>query len=165
MHKRIGTLGTIAVLLAAVGLIAAQSIASADSKVRTVRLSGANELDPTTLEPGAGDPDGSGRAKVRVDDEAGTVCFTVSWQDIASPTMAHIHDGNASENGPVVVTLFDNGGPPLPATIHSVKGCAEGVDAALAEDIQKNPGEFYVNVHNIDFPGGAIRGQLKRPKK
>lgn len=165
MHKRIGTLGTIAVLLAAVGLIAVQSIASADSKVRTVRLSGANELAPTTLEPGAGDPDGSGRAKVRVDDEAGTVCFTVSWQDIASPTMAHIHDGNASENGPVVVTLFDNGASsPLPATIHSVKGCAEGVAAALAEDIQKHPREFYVNVHNTEFPGGAIRGQLKRPK-
>lgn len=164
MHRRIGLLGLIAGLLALVGMLAVQTIASADVRVRVARLTGENELDPTTLQPGAGDPDGTGRARVRINDEAGKVCFKLSWSNIASPTMAHIHDGNASENGPIVVTLFDNDGNPLPATITTVKGCAEGVDMALADDIQKNPREFYVNIHNSDFPGGAIRGQLKRPK-
>ncbi|HUF02221.1 MAG TPA: CHRD domain-containing protein [Gaiellaceae bacterium] len=32
---------------------------------------------------------------------------------------------------------------------------------ALAQEILANPSEFYVNVHNADYPGGAIRGQLR----
>lgn len=161
MHKGMRRFGVAAVLLAVVALIVTQTVASADVRVHKARLSGANELNPTTLERGAGDPDGRGMARVRVDDEAGTVCFKLSWRDIASPTMAHIHDGTASENGPAVVTLFDNGGSPLPSTIHAVKGCAEGVDSTLANNIQENPRDFYVNIHNAEFPGGAIRGQLK----
>ncbi|MBS1786273.1 MAG: CHRD domain-containing protein [Acidobacteria bacterium] len=27
-------------------------------------------------------------------------------------------------------------------------------------DIMKNPGNYYVNVHTAEFPNGAIRGQL-----
>jgi hypothetical protein len=155
MHRRIGTLGVIAALVAVVGLVALQTVASADTRVRKARLSGANEIP-------AADPDGTGMAKVRINDDAGTVCFTLKWNDIGAPTMAHIHDGNSTENGPIVVTLFDNAGAPLPATIDTVKGCEEGLDPALLDDIQKNPREFYVNIHNTEFPGGAIRGQLKK---
>ena len=29
-------------------------------------------------------------------------------------------------------------------------------------DIIKNPANYYVNVHNADFPDGAVRGQLTK---
>jgi hypothetical protein len=34
------------------------------------------------------------------------------------------------------------------------------VTRQLARDIVRNPSDYYVNVHNADFPGGALRGQL-----
>ena len=30
------------------------------------------------------------------------------------------------------------------------------------KDIRQNPEGYYFNVHNGDFPGGAVRGQLTK---
>ena len=32
----------------------------------------------------------------------------------------------------------------------------------LIKEIRQNPANYYVNVHNADFPDGAIRGQLSK---
>ena len=42
----------------------------------------------------------------------------------------------------------------------STEGCTSGQDAAALQAIIDGPAGYYVNVHNADFPGGAVRGQL-----
>lgn len=116
-------------------------------------LSGSNEA------PGPGDPDGSGAAAVSIAVDAGTmpdtaeVCFDLAYSGIADPTMAHIHDGPAGSPGPVVVDFGT-------ATPNAFSGCIDNVANTLAADILAKPAEYYVNVHNAEYPAGAIRGQL-----
>jgi len=102
--------------------------------------------------PGPGDPDGSGFAKLRLNPGLGQICYSITVTGIESATMAHIHEGDEGTAGPVVVGLE----PPRDG---SSEGCASA-DRALVKDIMKNPSDYYVNVHNADFPAGAVRGQL-----
>lgn len=117
--------------------------AAAGGRPLSADLTGAAEV------PGPGDPDGSGTAEFRLNPGLQTVCWEVTWTDIEEPTGAHIHRGTADVAGPIVIPL-----DPI------AEGCAEGVDRALILEIIRDPDAFYANVHNADFPGGAIRGQL-----
>jgi hypothetical protein len=121
--------------------------------VLSTTLTGAEEV------PGPGDPDGTGKASIRLNSKKGTVCFNLSWSNIASPTASHIHEAPAGEAGDIVVTLFSSESP-LPETITGVSGCASDVSEDLIDDIIENPDDYYVNIHNPDFPAGVIRGQL-----
>ncbi|HEY1359714.1 MAG TPA: CHRD domain-containing protein [Thermoleophilaceae bacterium] len=119
------------------------------AKVLQAKLKGANEV------PGPGDSDARGKAVVRVNPKAGKVCFRLRWKNIAEPpTMAHIHKGAKGVAGPIVVALFDG------TAVH--KGCVSGLDKAVLKDIKKHPRQYYVNIHNSEFPNGAMRGQLKK---
>jgi hypothetical protein len=82
-------------------------------------------------------------------------CWTLSWQDIVTPTAAHVHVGSRHVAGPVVIPLDTDG---LPGPERS--GCRT-ITAELAAAISADPRAYYVNVHNTPFPAGAIRGQLK----
>jgi len=104
--------------------------------------------------PGPGDPDGGGTAEFRVNAGQGRVCYTLRVGNIEPATAAHIHRAPPNAAGPVVVGL-------TAPTSGSRSGCAE-VTRALAQELIRNPGAFYVNVHNAPFPGGAVRGQLGR---
>jgi hypothetical protein len=122
----------------------------------TTTLSGAEEVDPITGALGAGDPDGSGLATLTVNPGQSEVCYELSVEDIMLPAIgAHIHFGDAGENGPVVVPL----NPPDASGISG--GCA-AVSRGLALAIIQDPEAYYVNVHTDDFPNGAIRGQLSK---
>ncbi len=35
-----------------------------------------------------------------------------------------------------------------------------GNPTGIVQDILANPADYYVNVHNAEYPGGALRGQL-----
>ncbi|HYI45358.1 MAG TPA: CHRD domain-containing protein [Actinomycetota bacterium] len=160
MGRRIGVV-TAAVV---VGALALYGVAQARHGALQTRMNGAQEVNAETGEPGAGDPDGTGSAKIRLHPEADQICFKLTWSNIGSPHAAHIHEAAAGSNGGVVVGLF-TGETPLPSTISGVNGCASGVDDGLSDRIRNNPAGFYVNVHNEEYPGGAIRGQLKHTPK
>ena len=110
-----------------------------------ISLTGAAEV------PGPGDDDGTGFANVFV--QQGELCYDINVLDIAPATAAHIHEGAVGESGPPVVPLEP------PSAEGAVDGCAPA-DAELLQRIAANPGGFYVNVHNDEFPDGALRGQL-----
>ena len=120
-------------------------------------LSGDQEV-PVKGGPAVGAP--NARAVTRIDAKGTTVGFSFAWLGI-SPTLGHIHKAAVGVNGPVVVPLFTS---PIPATVNAVSGVVTGVDAALVTDIANNPKGFYANLHTTKFPGGAVRGQLFKPK-
>ena len=119
----------------------------------TAILTGEAEVAP-------GDPDGSGLADLTLNSGLGEICFEIKVDNIAAPTRAHIHAAPAGQNGGIVVFFFDTViDPPIPVPA-DLEGCVEGVDRDLIKEIRKNPQNYYVNIHNAEFPGGAIRGQL-----
>ncbi len=145
--------------LAALALAGPASAAKLDGadhggRLFTTTLSGAEEVDPETGALGAGDPDGSGLATLTVNPGQEQLCFELTVIDIAPATSAHVHEGAAGINGPVVVTL-------VPPTSGFSSGCTF-VSRDLARAIINNPENYYVNVHNMDFPDGALRGQLSK---
>ena len=133
------------VALMAAGLVVALAVpALAGGRPLTAALDGASEV------PGPGDPDGSGMAYITLNQGQGEVCWHIETANIDNPVAAHIHFGAAGVAGGVAV--------PLSPT----NGCVDGIDKELIKDIRQNPGNYYVNVHNADFPPGAVRGQLSK---
>jgi hypothetical protein len=157
MRKRVAVVALATGLVLGLSLLAAPAGASGEATLLSARLSGANEV------PGPGDPDGRGRAFVRLD--GARACFLLQWSKISAPLAAHIHAGRAGEPGPVVVPFFEPGtnAASLPAELSSVAGCVD-VDRGLARMIAANPHKYYVNIHTADFGAGAIRGQLHRAR-
>jgi hypothetical protein len=104
----------------------------------------------------AGDQNGHGAVAITFDGaDLRTLCIGVVVSNIAAPTLMHIHQERAGQNGPVVVTF----NPPEKGNPGRRSQCVN-ISAALSVDIRERPHDFYVNIHNADFPGGAIRGQL-----
>lgn len=135
-----------ALMLAMVAV--APSAASAGGRPLATALTGAAER------PGPGDPDGTGTARLTLNSGQEEICFTLEVTGIAPATAAHIHEAPVDEAGPVVVGL-------AAPTNGSSSGCV-AVDRDLVKDIRNNPTDYYVNVHNAEFPAGAVRGQLSK---
>ena len=120
--------------------------AAAGGRPLHTTLNGAEEV------PTPGDPDGSGMATLRVNPGQGEVCYTLSVSGIDPAAAAHIHFAPVGVAGDVVVHLEA-------PTDGTSAGCAD-VSRELAKALIKTPENYYVNVHNAEFPGGALRGQL-----
>jgi CHRD domain len=141
-----------AALLVVVGSLAFATAAGATGSTRILAtvLTGANEIGPEGR--GAGDPDGIGAAVITLNTRTDTVCWLIAVTRIELPaTAAHIHFAPAGSNGPVVVPLS------APNAFGFSFGC---VQSTHTDAIAADPAAYYVNVHNVPFPAGALRGQL-----
>lgn len=115
------------------------------------------------------DPDADGKAKVDIDVDSGRVCFDVKTYDVGTPNRGHIHSGVAGVNGGIVVTFFELRPADAPATDPRHDAIEKGrlancvaADPAVLADIVAHPANYYVNLHNTRYPGGAFRCQLER---
>ena len=137
------------------GTVAFTGIVAADGERFRATLLGANEI------PGPGDPDGSAKGRVEIDLETNEVCFRFQWKNIATPVAGHIHIGDVTESGPIVVGLLDDISPDVLEAKDHVSGCVTG-DPAILADIVADPDQYYLNLHTLPrFPLGAVRGQLE----
>jgi hypothetical protein len=141
------------------------AIAGHTNTVLEASLDGRAEIDSAAGNSSiAGDPNGRGGAYVfGIDGDPKTLCYVLTVDKIAPATAAHIHEGAAGANGPVVVNLArptdGNSADCLTEGEMLASGPAFPTGKTVAE-ILANPAAFYVNVHNAEYPGGAIRGQL-----
>jgi hypothetical protein len=152
--KRRFILAATVVAAATIGAVSLSSgqPSSPEDKALFAVMSGKKEvaLDGTKR---AGDLEGRGSFTAIID---GTqICYGITVKNIANPTLAHIHQGRPNQVGPIVQDLV----PPTTGDPGVSSEC-RSIDPGLAQAILKNPHKYYVNVHNADFPVGAVRNQL-----
>jgi hypothetical protein len=122
--------------------------------------------------------DTTGRFRAFIGDDE--INYRLEYGNFTSPVQqAHIHFGQVAVNGGISVFLCTNlgngptGTPACPEsgevtgtlTPASVVGpAAQGIAPGEFEELAAaiHAGVAYVNVHTATFPGGEIRGQLRR---
>jgi len=128
---------------------AAISVTVSNVRDFPLTLSGREEI-PVTRSAASG----SGTLTVNLATGAASGSVSVTGFTVAA---AHIHDGFAGSNGPIIVGLEQDGADatrwrvPANAALTSAQ-----VDRLLG-------GALYVNAHSAAFPGGEVRGQILPP--
>lgn len=102
----------------------------------------------------------------------GAVTFNVDYTVPEATTFngLHIHTGNKTTNGPVVINTGLGGGA---NAVESASGGTGNITRRVEilagtqalpslEGLFDFPEEFYINIHSTRFPGGVMRSQMKR---
>lgn len=150
------------VAAAALVLALAGSAVAAGGRTFHLQLSGA-------AEPLGGDDDATGIATISINAGLSTLCYSLSWQGVGGESEAadevwggHIHNAPAGVNGGIFIHLF--GAPHEAATAYpgtfEVSNCMT-VDRSLLVAVLAHPDQYYLNIHNDEFPAGVIRSQLR----
>jgi len=158
----------------------AQGLASSDSRSGPNHLKA--DLDGFQENPSVSTT-GSGHLDLRIDDDAGTIEYELSYSNLEGVLVtdgrviaAHIHLGARGVNGGVVAFLCGGGGKPAcPTPEGTVTGtivasdivgpAGQGINAgeptAFEEFVRAiRAGYTYANVHTTRWPGGEVRGQI-----
>jgi hypothetical protein len=174
-------------MLALAGSVSATDDAvDAQRKTRLIHLETA--LSSTEEVPVISSLGASGKFKATLDEENLTITYELSYQNLEGmPLAGHLHVGQPGVNGAIPLFLCANAPalppagtaeaqicPPAPATITGVltptniiPRPAQGIDAVSPEDFLElmrlmRMGEMYANVHTTKYPGGEVRGQVRR---
>jgi len=116
----------------------------------TVSLSGANGVSgPLGAPPGA--PNGSGLAVISVDAPKRRLCWKFSQlENVPAPTVARVYYRPAGR----FAWMF---GLRL-GRAYKASGCIPTPEGT--QSIEYSPQDWWVSIHNAEFRGGAVRGQL-----
>ena len=113
------------------------------ARTYTVSMKGANEVPK-------GAPNGSATAVITIKTSKQVCWKFTNLKGVTTPKVDHIHRGPAGVAGNIVIPL---------GTAYKASGCVPA-SATLLSQIESKPSGFYVNIHNVQYPGGAVRGQL-----
>lgn len=158
-------------LLALVGgsllLIALAPVVAGDNS-RSFKASLNGYLEVPSISSNAG-----GRFTARVDGD--TLTYRLTIRDFSEPPLfAHIHFARPDVNGGVAAFLCGGGGKPacpadgvVEGTISSaniVGPAGQGIAVGEFDELVRamRNGATYVNVHSPTYPGGEIRGNIRR---
>ena len=143
-------LGLIAAALVPAGLAASSALAA--PATFTVALSGAQQVPPVQT-------NGSGTATLTYDPGTLHLTWSVTFSGLSSdPTMAHFHGpATMGKNAGVLIWISKQGTPPASPITGETTLTAEQAQQFMA-------GDWYINLHTKDHPGGEIRGQVSPPK-
>ena len=133
-----------ATVLALAALLGACSHGPHQPGGHDVTLTGAQEVPANTSTA-------SGSGNIRVAADRG-VSGGVRYTGMLA-TVAHIHEGAAGANGPVIVPLLKTGEGMFAVPPNTV--------LTPSQQASYQAGKLYVNVHSDTYPAGEIRAQLK----
>ena len=129
--------------------------------------------------PVPGQPGASGTVTLKVNSQMNVVCYDITLTGVTQPyessarTATHLQEGKPGESGYPRMVFPDPQGPPGgPLTS---KGCLQGpftTGVVLARGdtgrgftlamLERNPAEWFLDVHTKQFRTGAVRGQLAK---
>lgn len=164
--------------LAAAGIASGMLVAGASlvaaghtNELLETDLNGRNEVaNDAKSKRIVGDPNGRGEGYVfGIDGDPTTLCYIVIAEKIAELDQApgdgraaHIHEGPEGANGPVVANLaWPQDGQSADCLTEGEPGKFPTGEPGIVQEILNNPEDYYFNVHNSEYPAGAIRGQLE----
>lgn len=142
------------VAVASTALVAVFGVAPAAAKAETSYVF---DLTSAEVVPGPGDPDGSAVVSISVDRKTESICFDIDAENVAPLTKGVIRHGLAGTESDGGAVLFDRLHP-------GTSKCPYTVGKGAAKELLKNPGEYYLEVYNDEYPDGALRGQLPAQK-
>lgn len=159
-------------IFCALATIPISALAGHTNTILKTDLDGREEVDSEGFSKRiVGDPNGRGEAYVfGIDNDPETLCYVllvdkIQLVPVGEGMAAHIHFGQRGENGPVVAALAGpEDGNAADCLTEGEAGkfpLHPGAGSGIVQDILDFPEDYYINVHNPEYPGGAVRGQLE----